>query len=401
METNRRKFLKESAAVVAPLFIPRSVWGANDRVTYAMIGTGNRGGGLNKTFQSVGAQCIGLCDVYEPNLEKAKASSPAGVKTFVDYHDLLAMPGLDTVVIATPDHQHCPNLFAALGAGKDIYLEKPMSMNLAESKKMVAAVRQTDRIVQVGMQRRSMDFIRKARTVIESGGIGKVSMVRAAWNWHFDWSRRFSNAPLEGKLDWSKFLGPAPQRDLEPRRFRWWRAFWDYSGGNMTDQGTHLMDVVQWMTNAGVPKSAVAQGYVADEFPAEVPDVFSAVFEYPNMIASWTLNYTTTHDYDWSITFIGRDATMVLDRFGYKLLKNGPALNDAWTWKGTEEVLAQEPDKTDSGAHAANFLDCVRTRKQPNCTVEIAAAAVTGPHLANVALRQDRKVKLSADGLPA
>ncbi|MCX6621715.1 MAG: Gfo/Idh/MocA family oxidoreductase [Acidobacteria bacterium] len=400
MEKNRRQFLTQSAAAVAPLFIPKSAWGANDRVTYAMIGTGNRGGGLNKTFQSVSAQCIGLCDVYEPNLEKAKANSPAGVKTFVDYHELLAMPGLDTVVIATPDHQHCPNLYAALAAKKDVYLEKPMSMNLAQSQQMVAAVRKTDRIVQVGMQRRSMDFIHKARQVIENGALGKVSMVKAAWNWHFDWSQRMSSAPLEGKLDWPKFLGPAPKRELDPCRFRWWRAFWDYSGGNMTDQGTHLMDVVQWMTNAGVPKSAVAQGYIADEHPGEVPDVFSAVFEYPNLIASWTLNYTTTHDYDWSITFLGRDATMVLDRFGYRILKNGPALSDAWTWKGTEELLTQEPDHTDACAHAANFLDCVRSRKQPNCPVEIAAAAVTGPHLANLSLRQDRKVKLGANGLP-
>lgn len=402
MEKNRRQFLKESAATVgavAPLLVPSSAWGANDRITYAMIGTGNRGGGLNKTFQSVGAQCIGLCDVYSPHLEKAKANSPAGVKTFLDYHDLLAMPGLDTVVIATPDHQHQPMLYAAMAAKKDVYLEKPMSLNLAQSQDMVERVGKSDRIVQIGMQRRSMEFIRKARQVIESGAIGKVSMVQAAWNWHFDWSQWLSNAPLEGTLDWTRFLGPAPKRELEPRRFRWWRAFWDYSGGNMTDQGTHLMDVVQWMTSSGVPKSAVAQGYVADEKGADVPDVFSAVFEYPEMIASWTLNYTTTHNYDWSITFLGREATMILDRHGYRILKNGPASSQPWTWKGTEQVLSEEPDQGDPGAHAANFLDCVRSRKRPNCPADVAAAAVTGPHMANISLRESRKVRLDATGL--
>ncbi|MCC7497137.1 MAG: Gfo/Idh/MocA family oxidoreductase [Bryobacterales bacterium] len=399
MEKNRRQFLKESAATVAPLLVPASAWGANDRVAYAMIGTGNRGGGLNKTFQTVGAQCIGLCDVYGPHLEAAKANSPAGVKTFLDYHELLAMPGLDAVVIATPDHQHQPMLYAALAANKDVYLEKPMSLNLAQSQDMVERVGKSDRIVQVGMQRRSMEFIRNARQVVLSGAIGKVSMVKAAWNWRFDWSELLSNKPLEGTLDWARFLGPAPKRELEPRRFRWWRAFWDYSGGNMTDQGTHLMDVVQWMTDSGVPKSAVAQGYIADERGGEVPDVFSAVFEYPEMIASWTLNYTTTYDYDWSIRFLGREATMVLDRRGYRIMKNGPASSTPWRWKGTEEVTAEEPDRTDAGAHAANFLDCVRSRKRPNCPVEVAAAAVTGPHMANLALREDRKVKLGSTGM--
>lgn len=388
---NRRDLLR-----TAPLVLS-SKMGANDRPAYGLIACGSRGRWLSSSFQKLGAQCAALCDVYEPNLEIARSQSPAGVKTYGDYNDLLAHKGLDFVVIASPDHQHRPMLLAALAAGKDVYQEKPLSMTLEESQLMVKAVRQSKQIVQIGMQRRSMDFIRQAKQVIDDGRLGKVSMVKALWDWHFDMP--LSNSPLPGKLDWDRFLGPAPKRALEPRRFRWWRGFWDYSGGNITDQGTHLMDVVQWMTGSGAPRSAVCSGRVHME-DCEVPNVFSAVFEYPEFIATWTLNYRTTQQFDWSITFQGELATMVMDRHGYRLIKDGGLSPQPWTWKDKEELLGQVPDTGKAEAHQQNFLDCIQSRKEPNCPIEVAAAAVAGPHMANLALRQERKVKLGPDGLP-
>jgi predicted dehydrogenase len=264
-----------------------------------------------------------VCDVYAPTLERARSESPKDAKGYVNYHDLLAQSGIDFVVIATPDHQHQPNLLAALAAGKDVYQEKPLSLNLQQSAEMVAAVRQTRQIVQIGMQRRSMPFIRKAKQLVDDGALGRISMVKPMWNWHFtEW---LDTSPLPGKLDWELFLGSAPQRPLERKRFRWWRGFWDYSGGNMTDQGTHLMDVVQWMTNSGPPRSAVCQGQVTGNPEAEAPDVFTAVFEYPGFLAQWTLNYCSTYDWDWSVAFQGDKVSMVLDRTGYRIYK-GPAL---------------------------------------------------------------------------
>lgn len=294
MTISRRHLLRSAA----PLVLSSRVFGANDKPNYGLIACGGRGRWLSGSFQKLGAQCVALCDVYQPYLDLAKSQSPAGVRTYVDYNDLLAHQGLDFVVIASPDHQHRPMLLAALAAGKDVYLEKPLSMSLQESQTMVSAVRQSRQVVQIGMQRRSMAFIRQAKQVIDDGRLGKVSMVKALWNWHFDMP--LSNAPLEGRLDWDRFLGPAPKRPVEPRRFRWWRGFWDYSGGNITDQGTHLMDVVQWMTGSGAPLSAVCNGrvHMAD---CEVPNVFSATFEYPNFLATWTLNYRTTQQFDWSI----------------------------------------------------------------------------------------------------
>ena len=163
MERNRRKFISESLTLaIAPMFVPRSAWGANDRLAYGVIGSGGRGRYLSHNFQKLGAECVCVCDVYEPNLDKALADAP-GAKKYVDYRDLLRQEGVDAVVIATPDHQHYPCLQAALDAKKDVYLEKPMSHSLEESAKIVQAVRRTKQIVQVGMQRRSAEPIIKGK----------------------------------------------------------------------------------------------------------------------------------------------------------------------------------------------------------------------------------------------
>ena len=384
---NRRELL---AGAIAPMFVPRSAFGANDRLTFGIIGTGNRGGGLHQTFMKLGAQCDAVCDVYDLYRERARAISPAGCNAYNDYHELLAQPGLDFVVVATPDHHHRPMLFAGLDAKKDVYLEKPFSMNLAQSAEMVARARQTDRIVQVGMQRRSMPFIYAAKKLIDDGALGKVWHAKASWNWNFlEW---LGTDPLEGKLDWERFLGEAPKRPLDPKRFRWWRGFWDYSGGNMTDQGTHLMDVVQWMTGNSSPIAAVCGGAVSRATLAEAPDVFTAVFSYPAMTATWSLCYTSAYDFDWSVTFQGEKATMVLNRKGYRVFKEPEPSAAPWSAGAAEKVIAEMADHDSPDLHQQNFLDCVRSRKQPNCTVEIAAAAVAGPHMANIAYREGRRV---------
>jgi predicted dehydrogenase len=364
----------------APLFIPRRAFGANDAPQIGLIATGNRGRGLLGSFLKLGARCVALCDVYEPHLALGRKMVPNDCQTYGDYRKLLEQKGLDAVVIASPDHQHKPMLLAALAAGLDTYLEKPLSMSLAGSEEMVRAVRSTKRVVQIGMQRRSMQFIRNAKKVLDDGTLGRVSLVQARWNWNF--RLPLANAPLEGKLDWGGFLGPAPQRPLDPKRFRWWRGFWDYSGGNMTDQGTHLMDVVQWMTGKGAPLSAICQGKVM-EADCEAPNVFTAVFDYGDFTASWALNYRSTQDFDWSILFYGSNATMFMNRRGYKLFKNGPLTDQPWLWADATETLAEVADTDRPEAHQQNFLDCLKSRQEPNCPIEVAAAAVAGPHMAN------------------
>jgi predicted dehydrogenase len=383
---DRRNFLT-SALAAAPLFVPRSAWGANDRLAFGLIGAGGRGRYLTGNFQKLGAECVAVAEVYDRNLNEAVKVAP-NAKSYVDYHELLQQSGIDAVVIATPDHQHFPCLQAALDARKDVYLEKPMSHSLAQSQEMIQAVRKTKQIVQIGMQRRSAPSCIKGKQLIDTGMLGKITMVKPMWNWNV--ARELNNSPLPGKLDWQRFLGPARDRELQPMRFRYWRYFWDYSGGNMTDQGTHLMDVVQWYTNSGTPRSAVSYGMVAKMIGSEVPDEFCAVFEYPKLMATWTLNYTNSYDNDWSIQFQGDQGTMIISNAGLRVWKE--------PWPKNQEPVEKLDAPVPIETHIQNFLDCVKSRLEPNAPVEVGASAVAAPHLANIAFRENRRAFLSADG---
>lgn len=392
MKEDRRKFIKDSLAAtvsvgVAPMFVPRSAWGANERLAYGLIGAGGRGRGLSRSFQQLGAKCVAVADVYEPNLALGMKDSP-DAKSYPDYKELLGQTGLDAVIIATPDHQHYPNLLDALAAKKDVYLEKPMSHSLEESAKMIQAVRKTKQIVQVGMQRRSAESIIKAKQLMDSGVLGRIMLVKPQWNWNV--AKPLDNSPLPGKLDWKSFIGPAKETKLEPMRFRRWRYFWGYSGGNMTDQGTHLMDVVQWFTNSGPPLSAISYGQVAKMTGSETPDVFCAVYEYPNFMATWTLNYGNSYENGWSIRFEGDEGTMIIDEDGLRVWKE--------PWKDNREPIHKLQAQVPTEPHIQNFLDCVKSRKEPNAPVEVGASAVSAPHLANLAFHKGQRVKMKAEG---
>jgi predicted dehydrogenase len=387
MESERRDFLKVAAAGTAPLFIPRSAWGANSRPNYALIGAGGRGRYLNRIFQQDGPKCIAIGEVYEPNVQEALKGA-AGAKPYADYRELLQKEkDVDFVVLAGPDHHHCPMMLAALEAKKDVYAEKPLSKTLEESATMVAAVRKSKQVVQIGMQRRSAPAVMAAKKLVDDGVLGRITLVKPQWHWNV--SRPLNNTPLPGKIDWDRFLGNAPKRPIEPMRFRYWRYFWDYAGGNMTDQGTHLMDVVLWFTNSAPPKSAVCWGYVAKMEGAEHPDVFSAVFEMDKYMATWTLDYCNSFQNGWSITFMGDKGTMILDEWGYRVWDE--------PWKPEKPPIHQEQAPVPIENHVQNFLECIVSRKDPNCTVEIAQRAVAGPHLANLAFRKARQVRLAPD----
>jgi len=380
---DRRHFLA-GAAAAAPLFVPSSAFGANDRISYGVIGTGGRGRYVSSVFSKLGAQCVALCDVYDLNLQKAKEAHPQA-KTFVDYNDLLAEK-MDAILVGSPDHQHAPMLFASLKAGRDVYLEKPLSKTLEESLRIIETVRKSKQVVQVGMQRRSAEAIQKAQKLVEEGMLGQVTLVKPQWHWNI--AKELNNTPLPGKLDWTRFQGSAPKKPLEPMKFRNWRYFLDFAGGNMTDQGTHLMDVVQWFMKSGPPLSAVAHGYVAKMKGAEHPDVFSAVYEFPNFMVTWTLDYANSYQNGWSITFLGDKGTMILDEYGYTVF--------AEPWRPDHKPIARVEAPVPVESHVQNFFDCMTSRKDPNCPVEIAAAAVAGPHLGNLAMFGHKQAKLPA-----
>jgi predicted dehydrogenase len=395
----RRSFLKKSAALglgamAAPAIFPRAaqVLGASEKVVMGIIGSGGRGRSVMKTHQAQGTQFAAVCDIYKPNLYAGLKQAGENARSYSDYRKLLDDKSLDAVLIASPEHWHGPMLMDAVAAGKDAYCEKPMSHSIEEGNRMVKAVRLTDRIVQIGMQRRSTPSVIAARELIAE--CGKIYLVKAYWNWIF--SQPLDNSPLSDEVDWKAFLGPAPWHEFQPMRFRYWRYFWDYSGGNCTDQGTHLMDVVQWFMGSGAPRAALCHGAVFVDQGAETPDVFSATFEYPSYMATWTLDYANSMDNGWNIQFLGDKATLWLDNQGARLY--GPG-GTGTTYKRSEKpaLLKEVPGSLSDEDHVKNFLECCRTRKQPNAPVEIGHLAVCGPHLANVAYLHQARARLNAE----
>jgi predicted dehydrogenase len=247
------------------------------------------------------------------------------------------------------------------------------------------------------MQRRSIDKIQNAKKMVDDGMLGQITLVKAQWHWNV--GRPLDNSPLPSKIDWDRFQGDAPKHPFEPMRVRYWRYFKAYAGGNMTDQGTHLMDVVQWFTNNAPPQAAVAHGYVAKYIPAEHPDVFSSVFEYPKMMATWTLDYGTSYEDGWSITLLGDKATMILREEGFRVVPTGPRGSETFWRPDTKPLVEEKAQMTAVEAHVQNFFECIKSRREPNATVEIAAAAVAGPHLANVAMFGKKRAELPANYL--
>jgi predicted dehydrogenase len=393
---DRRSFLGGVAA--SGLFTAESytrIVGANDRIQMAIVGAGGRGRSVMNSFLKVSdkVEFIYAADVYEPRQNEVLKRCRAGAKATFDYRELLDNKEVVGVLNATPDHWHAPVLLDSVNAGKDVYTEKPFSLSIEEGVRMVKAVRATRQIVQVGMQRRSSEAVRGAKKLIDDGVLGEMTMAIAQWR------RNQKPMPqkmrLEGKLDWERFQATARKKHpLDERRFFRWRNFIDYNGGHMTDQGTHVLDVIQWFFNHGKPPvSAVCQGAVMVHKGGDAPDVFSAVFEYPSFMATWTLCYSNSYHNGWQMIFQGRKATMELDDDGYRVYPE--------PWAGTNQV--PQPIHEYKGGipvepHVENFLACIRSRQEPNAPVEVGHAAVTAPHLANLAMWRKRRVALREDG---
>ncbi|MGH2524502.1 MAG: Gfo/Idh/MocA family protein, partial [Anaerolineales bacterium] len=231
-------------ALAAPI-VSKRVLGANDRVVMGIIGSGGMGRGHMKRFLNQGGmEWAAVCDVYEPNLQQGLQIAGPLAKSYRDHRELLDRKDIDAVLIATPEHWHHDHLIDTVRAGKDAYCEKPMSWSIKQGANMVKEVRKTDRIVQIGMQRRSSPIVHEVKQLIDEGNLGEIHLVRAEWWWNINLNREIKIDA--DKLDWARFVGPARKQPFDPVRFRYWRYFWDFSGGNMTDQGTHLLDVVQW-----------------------------------------------------------------------------------------------------------------------------------------------------------
>src|SRR2546425_3537020 len=283
----RRNFAKTIAVAGAATAMSRfRVLGANDRIRLGFIGLGNRGDQVLDAFlKHADAQVVALCDLYQPYLDFAARKIGKEPKQFKDYRKLLDLKDVDAVVICTPDHWHALQTVAACQAGKDVYVEKPLSLCVAEGRKMIEAVRRYERVSQVGIHRRSVPFCREAAEFVRSGALGKITVVRA-FHIQNEWPKGIGNPPNEqppADLDWEAWLGPAPKvpynKNRSFYRFRW---FYDYSGGQMTNFGVHYLDFIHWALGQDAPLAVTAMGgKLALEDNRQIPDTLGVSWLYP------------------------------------------------------------------------------------------------------------------------
>jgi predicted dehydrogenase len=398
-ETGRRGFLRTTGAAFTTSIFTGRVRGANDRVAAAFIGMGRMGrSNLNFAMKQPNLEAVAVCDVYQPHLEMAAAAAAKGgqkPKLVKDFREILADPAVDLVNISTPDHWHAYMTVEACKAGKDVYVEKPLCVTVEEGRKMVQAARKYKRVVQAGTMQRSAVHFQQACELVRSGELGKVTFVRT-WN--------YGNSPVEGignppdsdppaGLDWDLWLGPAPKRPFNPNRFgvdpkhfSFFRWFWDYAGGMMTDWGVHWLDIVQMAFNEEMPSAITALGgkfRLTDN--RETPDTLQVSYEYPGFVATYenrTGNAQSMFGRGGGILFCGDKATLFVDRSMYRLVPER---------RGADPV---EVKSTSSGNanHWANFLDCVRTRQKPISDVETCYRSTATCLLGNVALRSKLRV---------
>lgn len=411
---NRRDFIKRAGAATATAGIALAgigptgnVLGANDRIRVGVIGTGRQGTDDFSDFaRQPDVQVAALCDVYQPNLDKAQQAlqkiTNAAAETYKDFRRILDRQDIDVVIVGTPDHWHALATVEACKAGKDVYVEKPLSTVLDEGKKMVAAARQYQRVVQVGTQQRSGIHFQKAVELIQDGWLGKVSFVRT-WNYGNSYPQGIGNPPDSDpppELDWDMWLGPAPKRPFNWNRFgvgdRWstFRYFWDYAGGFMTDWGVHLIDIVQWALRVDGPRVVTAVGgkfYIQDN--AETPDTLQVTYEYPSCVCvyenRWD-NANSMYGHGYGIEFHGTDGTLFLDRGGFQVFPEKQSSGK----KESDRTPAMRMDSANDAHfdHVRNFLDCVKSRRRPISDVEIGHRSTSACLLGNVAYRSQERL---------
>ena len=392
--TTRRSFLVRAGTTAALSTIPGSIataFAAHDVIRVGVVGTGGRARHLMKSLAGIeGVRITALCDVWDVALKEATPLAAAGAKATKDSAELFADKDIDAVLIGTPDHQHVPVTIAALKAGKDVYVEKPLTHDAAEADAMLSAHAAAKRIVQVGMQQRSMPHVAKARELVQAGALGKVVKVQMSWNRNTDRVRRFPLGVDPKSVDWAKFLGAAPRQAFDEYRFRNWRWFWDFGGGLFTDLMVHWIDVAHWLVGTDKPETAVSVGtHLSAAGVWETPDTVQTLLTYPGGVQMHFEGTFANARRGAHLAVMGTDASLYLDRGRLEVTpergKKAAAVSDI---VGTGPPGADFYDKPDGERlHLQNWIDCVRSRREPTAPVSAGLAAAAAAHLANKALR--------------
>lgn len=388
MRASRRAFVQGGAAWTAVSY--GRILGANDRIRLAGLGCGGRARYLLSVATSLGGtEIAAVCDVYEPRLEMVREKVAPAAKPYTDYRQVLERSDIDAVVIGSPDHWHVPMTVDAIGAGKDVYVEKPVSHTIAEGRALLKAAAASRQVVQIGYQQRSWEHFRQAREVIASGRLGKITLILASW--YQAYSEFDPATPFEpGRLDWKRFLGSAPEQPVSAVRYFRWRWFWDFGGGHLTDLYSHWCDTIHWFMGEDKPETAQAMGASYAWQFAECPDTINAIWEYPGRYAVVYNGTLHCHLEGGTIVFRGQKAMMKITRDGFVVYPEGVVPREKTSYPEPEIQMWSREDGTI--AHMRNFLECVRSRREPNAPVASSVAAAEAAHFGNLALRRGRRL---------
>ena len=391
---DRRDFLKTVGAATAATALSSSrILGAQNRLRMGLIGCGARGVGDMTNFLALGStDFVGLCDVYGAQIERAQQTAK-GAKAYKDHRALLDQKDIDAVLIAVPDHWHSPIALDALAAGKDVYIEKPLTLTIEEGPAIIKAARVNNRVCQVGMQQRSgRHYLQAKQEYFDTGKIGKVTLVRTWWHGN---TYHLRTAPPTLKtqppdMDWAKFLGPVKWRDWDGQQYYNWRAYLDYGGGQITDLFTHWIDVVHMFMGQDIPIAASASGGVFNYKDGRTaPDTINVLLEYPT-------NFTATFEATLvpgiggaAIEFCGSQGRLMISRARYQYFEV-PATGTGRI-SPTPTATVQASGDLDKD-HMQNFVDCVKSRKLPNGDVLIGHRSAQASHLGNLAYLEKRRI---------
>jgi predicted dehydrogenase len=397
----RRTFLKQAAiGTAAALAYPSArILGANDRIRVGMIGVGGRGTELLKQVLELhDAQLVTIADIYSRRRDEAKQNAP-GIETLDHYQRLLDRKDIDGVIVASPLHIHKLHFLDTLAAGKDLYSEKTMTWSIAEADQCLAAAQKSDRVVQIGLQHESSGPLADARKWLKDGSVGKVTEVEA-WmsrntpHGKAQWVREVPADCNLQNIDWNAFLNGRHDRPFDGYKFINWRLYWEFSGGNVTENMVHQIAWIMTALELPIPTAATMSGGIFSEKDGrEVPDTIIATMEYPgDVVVTWQSTFNNSH-YGLGERFLGSDGT----------IEHIAGATDMASGK-SNEVVRYYPEKTNRPQSAAltggtpdqnhmqNWLDCMRSRKTPNASVDIGYRSAIAAHMCNIAYRDKQRV---------
>ena len=435
---NRRTFLKNSVAggtaiAAAPTIINASAnpVAPSERITVGFVGVGARAHQLIESVKKCrGAEIVAICDAYKGRVTRALERTNNRPTVVRDHKEMISRSDVDVVVVATQDHWHKIQVIDALEAGKDVYVEKPMTFTVDEGLEIMDAVKRTKRVLQVGSQGMSSMLQKKAKEMIKSGALGQITMIRASYNRNTASGAWIYPIPpdgqslSQGQVDWDLFLGPAPKREYDPARFFQWRCFWDYSGGIATDLFVHLCTTIHFLMDAKAPDSVIASGQLYRwKKSREVPDTLNAIFTYPE---GFTVNMGSTFNNqlssDAGFEILGTEGSI---RLGFnkafliteQAIEDNNWIIDSWpsemqaaylrdkevqkkevpgTWEPTvrqTQQIVEETGLDGTTQHFRELFNAVRTRRQPPEDAAAGHRAAACAHMVNMSVKSNKIVR--------